>query len=555
MRSKIFFVAFIFLLFQQTLKSQGYYVKDYQVDIKLNQSGWVDVKETLLVDFIDQRRGIIRFIPYRYKVEGGEVVDFKITDGEVEGYHFKTYKEGSNYVIKIGESDLFITGEHQYVISYKMKRPYIFDEKYTEFYWNIIGTEWDTHIDAAAFTVRFDDYISLQPDDYKAFVGAFGSTEAISNLDYGRNRISGKVARRLEAGEGLTFAVKLPVSAIERPGAGELWWKKNGPLSVSLTFGSLFIFLFYYLWNKYGKDYPIIKAARFTPPEGMNPSEAGTIIDEKADNVDIMALLPFWAHKGMLKIIRHEKKWKSDDYELVRLCDLDADAKPYERIIFDRLFRDGNSVRTSELKEEFYPSLSAAKSNLQEDIKSRMYYPISRKMQIVTGILSFVALALGIVLCILLQSIIPGLGLGTAALIGVFFTIKMLKKNEVGVRLYQEVLGFKMFIQKADKDRLERMLKDDPMYFEKTLPYAMVFGYTKDWTKKFDGLLTTPPTWYTTNGMGVHAFSPSDFGKSFDSGVKDIQSAFSSMPASSGDGSGGGGFSGGGFGGGGGSSW
>ncbi|MBK8392570.1 MAG: DUF2207 domain-containing protein [Saprospiraceae bacterium] len=556
MKVKTRLVSFILVFSHMVLFSQGYYIKNYDIDIKLNQSGWVDVKETILVDFTEQRRGILRFIPYRYKVEGGEVVDFKISDAVVKDYKYDTYREGSNFVFKIGDKDVYITGEHQYELSYKMKKPYIFHEDFTEFYYNIIGTQWDTHIEAANFTVNFDDYISLQPSDYKAFIGAFGSTEAITDLNYGRNKISGKVPRRLEAGEGLTFAVKLPVSAIAPPTPMEIWWKKYGPLSVAMAFGSFFIGVFYYLWNKYGKDYPIIKAARFTPPTGLNPSEAGTIIDEKADNVDIMALLPYWAHNGLLKIIRHEQKWSKDDYELVKICNLDADAKVYEQIIFNRLFRDGDSVRTSDLKEEFYTSLGAAKSNLQEDIKSRMYYPISRKMQIVTGLLSFFALAIGIVLCLVLESVFPAIGLGIAAIVGIFFTIYMLKKNEVGVHLYQETLGFKMFIQKADKDRLERMLKDDPMYFEKTLPYAMVFGYTKDWTKKFDGLLTTPPTWYTTSGMGMHAFSPTEFGQSFDSGVKDIQSAFSSMPASSGGGGGGGGgFSGGGFGGGGGSSW
>ena len=31
-----------------------------------------------------------------------------------------------------------------------------------------------------------------------------------------------------------------------------------------------------------------------------------------------------------------------------------------------------------------------------------------------------------------------------------------------------------MFVKAAEKDKIERMLKDDPDYFEKTLPYAMI---------------------------------------------------------------------------------
>lgn len=552
--SFVFTCVFVFF-FSLAVSGQGYYVKDYKVDIKLNQSGWIDVNEKLLVDFTEERRGIIRFIPYRYKVEGGEVVDFKITDGEVKDYNYKTYTEGSNYVIKIGKSDEYITGEHEYDLSYRMKSPYIFHDNFTEFYFNLIGTEWDTHIDKGEFTINFDKYISLQPSDYKAFIGGFGSKEAIENLDYGRNKISGVIPRGLAAGEGLTVALKLPVDAIARPGALAMWWKKYGPLSMGGTFGGLMAFLFYWLWSKYGKDDPVIKAARFTPPPGVNPSEAGVIIDERTDNVDIMALLPYWAHNGHLKIVRHAQKWKKDDYELIKICNLDADAKDYEQLIFNGLFSDGDSVHIKDLENEFYTTMLAAKKLLNDDVKGRVYYENSRKMQILSGILSALSMILGLALTILFQSPWPILGLGIAGVIGIVFTVFMLKKNKEGLLLYQETLGFKMFIQKADKDRLERMLKDDPMYFEKTLPYAMVFGYTKSWSEKFEGLLTTPPSWYSSPGMYVNTFSPVDFGNSFDSGIKDIQSAFSSAPSSSGSDGGGGGFSGGGFGGGGGSSW
>ena len=39
------------------------------------------------------------------------------------------------------------------------------------------------------------------------------------------------------------------------------------------------------------------KAVKYTPPKELNPSEAGVLIDERADNIDILALLPYWAHK------------------------------------------------------------------------------------------------------------------------------------------------------------------------------------------------------------------------------------------------------------------
>lgn len=531
--------------------AQPYYIKDYHVEVMINKDGKVDIKETLLADFTMERHGIIRFVPYKV-IRDGEKVNFKITNAMVKDHPFKTYTENGNFVFKIGDANAYVNGEVTYEISYTMNKPFLYHEDFTEFYFNLIGTQWDTHIDAASFVVNFDGYHSLQPEDYKAFYGPYGSETRIEDIDFSMKKMSGKVPVGLNAGEGMTIAIKLPLDAVARPSEGEIWWKENGPFSVSSVFGVIFAFFFYNTWKKHGKDLPIVKAARFTPPPGLNPAEVGTIIDERADTVDIMALLPYWAHEGLIRIEQREKNWFKDDYELIKLAPLPVDAKSYERTIFNRLFTSGDRVLISSLKDTFYTTLNAARSDLQQQIKQRAYTPESGKKQVIIGLLSGLTLVLGIVLTIFMESIYPALFMGITAIFGFILTAKMLKKNEEGLHLYQETYGFKMFVQKADKPRLERLLKDDPMYFEKTLPFAMVFGYTKEWSKKFDGLLTQPPSWYV--GYGPHAsFSPSDFGKSFDGGIREMQSAFASSPSSSG--SGGGGFSGGGAGGGGGSSW
>ena len=86
---------------------------------------------------------------------------------------------------------------------------------------------------------------------------------------------------------------------------------------------------------------------------------------------------------------------------------------------------------------------------------------------------------------------------------------------------------------------------------EKLLPYAMVLGVAKIWAKEFEGIYSTPPSWYSeANNTGFNAVV-------FTNSLSNFSSyATSSMISSpSGSGSGGGGFSGGGGGGGGGGSW
>ena len=121
------------------------------------------------------------------------------------------------------------------------------------------------------------------------------------------------------------------------------------------------------------------------------------------------------------------------------------------------------------------------------------------------------------------------------------------------VQMMGRLLGFKEFIETAEKDRLQQLQADDPQYFYKVLPYAMVFELSDKWDDLFKDIEVQKPDWYesSTPLMGyalthnmVHNFYTT------------ASNAISTISHSSDSGSsGGGGFSGGGGGGGGGGSW
>jgi len=122
--------------------------------------------------------------------------------------------------------------------------------------------------------------------------------------------------------------------------------------------------------------------------------------------------------------------------------------------------------------------------------------------------------------------------------------------NTDGTQLKEDILGFKMYLHTAERYRLQNL---KPEYFEKFLPYAMVFKIEKQWAKAFEKMDLPAPSWYHSYGaVGLatsghtSTFSPSVFSTSFSSSFR---SAFSS---SGGSGSAGGGSAGGGGGGGGG---
>ncbi len=132
--------------------------------------------------------------------------------------------------------------------------------------------------------------------------------------------------------------------------------------------------------------------------------------------------------------------------------------------------------------------------------------------------------------------------------------------NKKGNELYHQILGFKMYLETAERYRLQNLT---PETFEKFLPYAMIFGIEKKWAEAFEklGIAVHQPKWYSghaglasgssfsgAQGSVASSFSASAFSASF-------ASSFSSAMSSSGAGggaSGGGGSAGGGAGGGGG---
>lgn len=122
------------------------------------------------------------------------------------------------------------------------------------------------------------------------------------------------------------------------------------------------------------------------------------------------------------------------------------------------------------------------------------------------------------------------------------------------IHMAGRLLGFKEFIKTAEKSRLEALQHDDPQYFYKILPYAMVFGLSHKWANLFKDINVEQPDWYhTATPLYGNAFVTHMTSNLFSSTNHAINTV--SHDSSSSGGGGGGGFSGGGGGGGGGGSW
>ena len=142
MRSIRYFILLSFLFVVSFVKAEYFVISNYNIDIKVYGSkAMFEVTEIITVDFNEPRRGIFRNIPYKVRVNGEEV-ELDIYNVDVEGFNFDTYREGSQYVIKIGDKNTYVEGRQTYKITYKVKNASIFHEDHTELYWNSVGDQW-----------------------------------------------------------------------------------------------------------------------------------------------------------------------------------------------------------------------------------------------------------------------------------------------------------------------------------------------------------------------------------------------------------------------------
>jgi uncharacterized membrane protein YgcG len=133
-----------------------------------------------------------------------------------------------------------------------------------------------------------------------------------------------------------------------------------------------------------------------------------------------------------------------------------------------------------------------------------------------------------------------------------------------GAKIRDEVDGFRMFLETAEKRRLEVLHPPQvtPEMFEKFLPYAIALDAENAWSRKFESeaanAATGPadthytPSWYSGSSLG--RLGTASFASGIGAAVASATASAATAPGRS-SGSGGGGSSGGGGGGGGGGGW
>lgn len=329
-----------------------YIIDSYNVVINVGSDNVYTVTETITADFLIYKHGIFREIPMDYGRYRTRIYDVYVNE------KFTQSKSNGMYILKIGDLDYTSIGKKEYVIRYKMSLGEDINPDYDLFYYNIIGTGWDTLINNIKFEVNLP--ASTESNKIHFYIGAEGST--ISDSVYyekTENTIRGSVPI-LGAYEGLTAYIELPEETFidaETSNRAAVFSLVAWLLSIGV------VFFAYIKWHTKGRDPVLYPSVQFTPPNEMTPAEVGYVIDGVVDDKDITSLIFYWADKGYLEITESGK----NEYLFIKIKDPDPD-EAYETYMFHRMFEYGRDgwVSTNDLDKEFYEDIPVIKEQVKD---------------------------------------------------------------------------------------------------------------------------------------------------------------------------------------------
>ena len=493
-------------------------ITDYNVEIEVLQNADFIVKETISVisEGRQIRRGIFRDLP-RYKLADDVKIpyQYKILSVTRNGARepFAQESEGNAEQVRIGDANVFLKrGEHVYEITYSVKNEVRYFDDFDEVYWNAIGTYWAFPIDRAKASVTFPQ--SFRSLELNCFTGRYRSTASDCQMSRSGNTFLIQSTRAFDRREGMAVSIKFPKGIIDPPSAADkrsFWWFKNG--AVALLAG-LFILLFgyyYSMWNKVGRDPakdPVF--ARYGPPDGYSPAAVHHIYNRgfKGQNAIISTLVDM-AVKGRIKLDTDDKLTT-----LSRIGPLQNYTKKasIEDSLENGLFQRGDHLTIGKkYNSAFYSSYKSFQRQVSKAY-GVPYFRWNAKYTIIGFILSAFAIVAALSQFYGNQTHYFWAVIAALIVMNLAFLYFMPAPTRKGQKIRQEIAGFKLYLETAEKQKLNAVEvgSDQPLpmskdQYEAFLPYAIALDVEKPWTKYFEKTLPQEAENYNPSWTNMRA--------------------------------------------------
>lgn len=527
--------------------SEDWAITRYDVQAQAQPDGTLDVQLDFDFDFgDDEGHGPYLTFITRQEIEGDpdhyrllEYSDITATSPSGAPAEVRQEDEGTALAIYIGDEDVEVDGVQQYQVSYTVTgipTPGAGADGSDEIYWNVIGSGWEVPLQEVTVSLAGPADV-LEVACYTGRVGSDRSCEQHAATD----AVATFGQQRLDEGQGMSIVVAYPPGTfdgaapilVDRVTWGSFmgWTGPAGIVAglVALLGGAGVV------WRARtrGRDraylgltpglFPTAAGARrvgparrrpvavqFTPPDGVRPGAAGTLLDEVANIHDVHATIIDLAVRGYLTIVEKDGADKDTKaWDLHRATDADhADwtgLAPFEETVLRALFPGSATVVDMKAAgPELAASMSQAQAELYDRVVERKWFAASpqlvRRRWAGWGALVLVAgVALTVALGLTIGAGAVGLGVVLLGIVVLCSAVAAPARTAAGTAVLAQTLGFKKYLETAEAEQLRFEETED--IFSRYLPYAIAFGVAEHWTNVFAeaaaaGHPVATPTWY-----------------------------------------------------------
>lgn len=502
---------FIILISLTTYSEQDYSVKEFNINIEIDNKNRYDITEQITVDFLNGIKNIKRVIPSRQ-----ERINMNLSNLIVLNEPFSRKDFITETALNIGNLDESGVKRKKYILKYKYDFGDNGYDTFDEINYNIFSNQSGTYAEKVSFSISLPKYANLNEmqimlqtkDGWKADRVEY---EVIDNI------IKGHLKSRMEDGEVLNIKIPLPQGYFNVKQQSMTIYLLNTMIYLFIPY---FIALSFLVWWSAGVNEEKEIKFEFYPPEGIIPTEALYYKNRKIKLKDFMVLFLYWANKGYLDIYEKttDNKYLVKEYLIKKNKEIITRNK-HESHLFRSFFsvvNEKDEVLVTDLRGDYYKRAVRTMELLKNDLKfseKSIYAKQCRKLKKVILLQPFILFSLVIIKFFIefklrinqinlieLGSYILNTYIGviiTSLIIVIIYSI-MKKRNEQSEEIINKIKNFENFLINCDKDAIKMKVREDKNYFNKILPYALILDPSAKWVTKFENIDFVAPAWYHT---------------------------------------------------------
>lgn len=264
----------------------------------------------------------------------------------------------------------------------------------------------------------------------------------------------------------------------------------------------------YMFWQSKGKDPLVVLPIDILrePPDDLSPGAVGVLVDEKADNHDVIATIVDLGERGVLHIEESSSELLgltfSRDWTIYKTGTTEG-LRKYEKETLDAIFGGKDEVELTKIRQRFSQEQKKVKAAMYDELVERGYFPRNPETtrhtwKIFGFLLLAVSVGAGFIIGGVVSSFAPlvWVPIVAGALVGlvmVGFAGHMPRKTQAGAEAAVKWDAFRRYLVEIER---YQDVGEAKAIFSSYLPYAVAFGLERTWVRKFSTVDTPGPRWY-----------------------------------------------------------